>query len=321
MDRTLEGDAFTPQDEARIRASFANVLAEPFSNMSVPTTRSRAFPPRRSLVPPQDKVPLAQQPQINRLRPANGAASTQTLTDSSSGSGSTRSNARSVVGNSGSITNVVTGTAVPVFRGRGSNAAQVQGSQDSLVPAFAPAPAYAGNPASASPSLPYGQQPTLPAAPTRPSYNQHALATALHSNRTRSQMPMSTSLSPTMPMQRGYSMNYTRKAGLASNTSQTIRETTHALSGATASHSMSDTTNMSALAVTSAAQGSAPVAATDTAGDENVTSSENSTQFPGNLFCWALMMPHGNEVSLMKMLLDRGAGIFGCNAYDVFSSG
>lgn len=39
------------------------------------------------------------------------------------------------------------------------------------------------------------------------------------------------------------------------------------------------------------------------------------------LYCWALMMPHGAEVSLIRTLLNRGAGLFACNDYSVFSEG
>jgi len=118
-------------------------------------------------------------------------------------------------------------------------------------------------------------------------------------------------------------MNYTRNEGLASNTSQTVGQTSNAVAMATANYSLADTTNMSAPAVTSAAQGAAAVvaAAAATANSTDDSFSVNASQFPGKLFCWALMMPHGYEVSLMRTLLGRSAGIFGCNAYDVFSSG
>jgi len=39
------------------------------------------------------------------------------------------------------------------------------------------------------------------------------------------------------------------------------------------------------------------------------------------LFCWALMMPHGYEVSLVRTLLNHGAGIFTCEDWTVFSEG
>lgn len=40
-----------------------------------------------------------------------------------------------------------------------------------------------------------------------------------------------------------------------------------------------------------------------------------------SLFCWALMMPHGYEVSLVRTLLNHGAGIFTCEDWTVFSEG
>jgi len=38
------------------------------------------------------------------------------------------------------------------------------------------------------------------------------------------------------------------------------------------------------------------------------------------LFCFAAMMPHGDELTLMRMLLERGESIFACDAYQVYSS-
>lgn len=39
-----------------------------------------------------------------------------------------------------------------------------------------------------------------------------------------------------------------------------------------------------------------------------------------SLFCFALMMPSGDEVSLMRELLRKSQGIFLCDSYSVFSS-
>jgi len=41
---------------------------------------------------------------------------------------------------------------------------------------------------------------------------------------------------------------------------------------------------------------------------------------PRSLFCFALMMPSGDEVSLMRELLRKSQGIFLCDSYSVFSS-
>jgi len=39
------------------------------------------------------------------------------------------------------------------------------------------------------------------------------------------------------------------------------------------------------------------------------------------LYCWALMMPHGDEVTLVRMMLNKNAGLFRCDQYSVFSDG
>merc|ERR1712079_918960 len=40
-----------------------------------------------------------------------------------------------------------------------------------------------------------------------------------------------------------------------------------------------------------------------------------------SLFCFAVMMPHGPELALMKSHLKRGVGVFACNDQAVFCSG
>jgi len=146
-------------------------------------------------------------------------------------------------------------------------------------------------------------------------------------------------------------MNITRNVtGLASNaSSQSVSDTGRVAAVMTTTHSMADMTTVSGLAVISTTEGAATAPSGAAAGrgagrrktgaergvgkrtdeevqeanaaDKNATSIANVTLSSGNLFCWALMMPHGYEVALMRTLVTRGAGIFGCNTYDVFSSG
>eukprot|EP00419_Tripos_fusus_P042398 CAMPEP_0172791352 /NCGR_PEP_ID=MMETSP1074-20121228/208427_1 /TAXON_ID=2916 /ORGANISM="Ceratium fusus, Strain PA161109" /LENGTH=617 /DNA_ID=CAMNT_0013628409 /DNA_START=48 /DNA_END=1901 /DNA_ORIENTATION=+ len=53
----------------------------------------------------------------------------------------------------------------------------------------------------------------------------------------------------------------------------------------------------------------------------STTVSTMTSTNPHSLFCWALMMPHGYEVSLVRTLLNHGAGIFTCEDWTVFSDG
>jgi len=52
----------------------------------------------------------------------------------------------------------------------------------------------------------------------------------------------------------------------------------------------------------------------------NTTITTTITIDPTSLYCFALMMPHGYEVSLMTKLLQQSAGIFACDRHSVFSS-
>mmetsp|Transcript_44532 Transcript_44532/g.100711 ORF Transcript_44532/g.100711 Transcript_44532/m.100711 type:complete len:602 (-) Transcript_44532:55-1860(-) len=51
-----------------------------------------------------------------------------------------------------------------------------------------------------------------------------------------------------------------------------------------------------------------------------ITVTMTTTPMPTSLFCFSVMMPHSYEVDLMKSTLEKGVGIFGCEAYTVLSS-
>lgn len=55
-------------------------------------------------------------------------------------------------------------------------------------------------------------------------------------------------------------------------------------------------------------------------GSQAASVSELSVGPSPSLFCFSLMLPFGNEVSLIRSQLAQGAGIFKCNAYTVLSS-
>ncbi|CAK0825466.1 unnamed protein product, partial [Prorocentrum cordatum] len=83
-------------------------------------------------------------------------------------------------------------------------------------------------------------------------------------------------------------------------------------------------TTLPALATSSipayAAVAQAFPTSTATAIPTTTTETSSTTTMLRSLFCFALMMPSGDEVSLMRELLRKSQGIFLCDSYSVFSS-